>query len=287
MSYHLSVPERKMYSTIEWLLALPALERRRCETAEEYRFSFLDRAPVQDFQKFEASSISTLDMSSVEAVTYLSRRGHATPLLLNFAHGYNCGGGFEHAGGSQEEDIFRKTSLFLSLWPHRRSDDGAGVLKRNSWIGDFDQSLPRKQPFYPHSEVGAILSPHVRLSFGIDSEASYIGNDSTVFSVLSCAAQDCNREEFEVITLSEKIRTILHIAAANKHRSLVLGAFGCGYFRNPREDVASTFHKFLGPQGEFSGVFETIIFAIPSQFTDDYSAFSKLFPPIGIDVFGT
>ena len=28
--------------------------------------------------------------------------------------------GFEHAGGSQEEAIFRSTSIFLSLWPHRR-----------------------------------------------------------------------------------------------------------------------------------------------------------------------
>ena len=30
--------------------------------------------------------------------------------VLNFAHGYNCGGGFEHAAGSQEEAIFRSTS---------------------------------------------------------------------------------------------------------------------------------------------------------------------------------
>lgn len=73
--------------------------------------------------------------------------------------------GFEHAGGSQEEAIFRSTSIFLSLWPHRRKapsgehnsawggaaliqlgeDDGPGVLRRGAWIGDFDAALPRKE----------------------------------------------------------------------------------------------------------------------------------------------
>merc|ERR1719265_1022052 len=83
-----------------------------------------------------------MDMGSVDAVELLCKQGFR-PALLNFAHGYNCGGGFEHAGGSQEEDIFRKTSLFLSLWPHRRSDDGPCVLKRGMWIVDYNEDLPR------------------------------------------------------------------------------------------------------------------------------------------------
>merc|ERR1719382_524356 len=88
-----------------------------------------------------------VDDGAVEAAAALSDAG-LRPAVLNFAHGYNCGGGFEHAGGSQEEDIFRKTSVFLSLWPHRRSDDGPGVLRRGMWIGDYDGDLPRKEPFY-------------------------------------------------------------------------------------------------------------------------------------------
>merc|ERR1719272_1932594 len=104
----------------------------------------------------------TLDLGSVDAAALLIERGRK-PAVMNFAHGYNCGGGFEHAGGSQEEDIFRKTSAFLSLWPRRRSDDGPGVLRRGMWIGDFDEVLPRKDPFYPHSECAVIYSPHVRL----------------------------------------------------------------------------------------------------------------------------
>merc|ERR1719428_2077043 len=92
------------------------------------------------------------------------------PAILNFAHSYNCGGGFEHCGGSQEEDIFRKTSVFLSLWPHRRADDGPGVLKRGLWIGDFDEALPRKNAFYPHTECGDVYSPHVRIVRNVNGE---------------------------------------------------------------------------------------------------------------------
>merc|ERR1719454_1993052 len=102
----------------------------------------------------------SIGLGSVEASVLLTERGWSAA-LLNFAHGYNCGGGFEHSGGSQEEDIFRKTSVFLSLWPHRRSDDGPGVLKRGLWIGDYDADLPRKEPYYGHSDAGGIYSPHV------------------------------------------------------------------------------------------------------------------------------
>lgn len=42
------------------------------------------------------------------------------------------------------EAVQRSGEVFLSLWPHRRKDDGPGVLKRGLWIGDFDDLLPRK-----------------------------------------------------------------------------------------------------------------------------------------------
>ena len=34
------------------------------------------------------------------------------------------------------------------------------MLKRGLWIGDFDDVLPRKAPFYEHTECGGIYSPH-------------------------------------------------------------------------------------------------------------------------------
>merc|ERR1719487_2121105 len=112
-------------------------------------------------------------MGCVEAAAELCKH-QLRPAILNFAHSYNCGGGFEHAGGSQEEAIFRASSVFLSLWPHRRSDDGPGVLARGMWIGEFDATLPRKAPFYPHTEAGGILTPYCKL---VPSSAARRGVD--------------------------------------------------------------------------------------------------------------
>ena len=63
--------------------------------------------------------------------------------------------------------------------------------------------------------------------------------------------------------LKTRIELALQMAAEHNQRALVLGAFGCGVFRNPVAEVARLFHDALA--GPFSGVFERVVFA----FTDD------------------
>ncbi|CAE7644902.1 unnamed protein product [Symbiodinium pilosum] len=210
----------------------------------------------------EDRQASTLDAAKVAADLGLR------VLMLNFAHGYNCGGGFEHAAGSQEEAIFRSSSLFLSLWPHRRKDDGPGVLKRGTWIGDFDPLLPRKEPFYEHTECGGIYSPHVQL----------LGTDAEV-AVATVAAQDVTRNPpFRPELLREKIRTVLWMAREHGHDAVILGAFGCGYFSNPTEAVAQIFQQVLAT--EFSGVFRLVVFALLRD--RNFPVFAKCFPLVDV-----
>jgi len=283
----MSPPERLMRRTIEWLLALPEEERRLMEQAELHAFTRKDPAPGRTPQAGgqgpagEGPLAATLNCGAVEAAAALCRQG-CRPALLNFAHGYNCGGGFEHSGGSQEEDIFRKSSLFLSLWPHRREDDGPGVLTRGMWIGDFDAALPRKEPFYPHRECGGIYSPHVRLTRSLHLPGGPMlppedACGAPCFAVLTVAAQDVSREGyFDPALLREKVRTTLFMAAAHGHDVVVLGAFGCGYFKNPPATVAETFAELLN--GEFAGAFVAAVFAVPDRRGMNLDAFSKRFP---------
>merc|ERR1719401_2095070 len=108
------------------------------EQAVEYKFTMSQPVPQRQPSEDENNQLlCTLNVGTA-GVQILYQEG-LKPVALNFAHAYNCGGGFEHSGGSQEEACFRTSSLFLSLWPHRRSDDGPGVLKRGQWIGDFDE----------------------------------------------------------------------------------------------------------------------------------------------------
>eukprot|EP00746_Dinoflagellata_sp_MGD_P160702 gnl/MRDRNA2_/MRDRNA2_87577_c0_seq1.p1 gnl/MRDRNA2_/MRDRNA2_87577_c0~~gnl/MRDRNA2_/MRDRNA2_87577_c0_seq1.p1 ORF type:complete len:407 (-),score=67.68 gnl/MRDRNA2_/MRDRNA2_87577_c0_seq1:124-1275(-) len=274
----LTAPEVKMRETIELLLSLPEVEQSKMEMAKEYRFTRKSPAPAcPPSHGSEKPVMVTINRGTVEAVAALCKC-NMRPAILNFAHSYNCGGGFEHTGGSQEEDIFRKTSVFLSLWPHRRSDDGPGVLRRGMWIGSFDEALPRKKAFYPHTECGGVYSPHVRIVR--DRGNLYSAKDiehAPIFGVVTVAAQDCGRDPpFRMDLLSQKARTVLHIAADNGHDALVLGAFGCGYFSNPPDCVSAVFQNLLSE--EFASAFRIVVFAIPDRAGNNLTAFTGLFP---------
>jgi len=290
-----------MAETIDWLLDLPKEERRTMENAVEYKFTMDSPAPPLSTRHVSLDwklNACTVVAPTLQALELVVRRGWpkcaraAKWAVLNFAHGYNCGGGFEHAHGSQEEDLFRHTSLFLSLWPHRREDDGPGVLARGLWIGHYDPTLPRKEAWYPHTNCGGIYTPYVRvirdvllqekggvcpLRLGPDFLA---GARGTRIGVITVAAQDAQRDEaFSRELLDEKVRTILHMAVANGDDGIILGAFGCGYFLNPPGQVAEAFHEAFTT--EFADCFSSVVFAVLGD--ENLPAFEKYFPLISMD----
>lgn len=59
-----------------------------------------------------------------------------------------------------------------------------------------------------------------------------------------------------------KMRVILRSAIRNRHRNLVLGAFGCGAFANPPEEVAGMWASVLQESEFQAGWFENIVFAV-------------------------
>jgi len=280
-----------MRETIDRLLALPETERQQMEQAVAYTWTMDEPAPCRSPQPELPGAaavriVASVNMDTVEAVEMLCAH-QLRPAALNFAHEHNCGGGFDHAHGSQEEDCFRKTSCFLSLWPHRRSDDGAGVLRRGQWIGKYDHALRRKESFYPHAECGGVYSPHVRVLRSSQRRgARQPGSlwpveeiaDAPLFGMLTIAAQNVPRSPpFQRDLLREKVRCVYRMAFENGHDSLVLGAFGCGYFGNPAGLVAQTFRDVLAK--EFAGAFDVVVFAVLGNRRDsNVKAFATEFP---------
>ena len=61
--------------------------------------------------------------------------------------------------------------------------------------------------------------------------------------------------------IKNKIRTIFRIGLRKCHDSLVLGAWGCGAFRNPPVHIARLFHEVL-EEVEFKNKYRKIVFAI-------------------------
>lgn len=60
----------------------------------------------------------------------------------------------------------------------------------------------------------------------------------------------------------ERIEKVFQIAIVNDHETLILGAWGCGVFKNPPEMVAECFNIMLDKYSKF---FTKIVFAIPDD----------------------
>ena len=62
--------------------------------------------------------------------------------------------------------------------------------------------------------------------------------------------------------LAERAERVLAVAAHHGARRLVLGAWGCGVFRNDPHQVAEAFHRHLTGDGRFAAVFDRVVFAV-------------------------
>ena len=64
------------------------------------------------------------------------------------------------------------------------------------------------------------------------------------------------------------------MAVAQECDALVLGAWGCGVFRNKPEKVAELFGEVLLTNGEFANAFDYISFSIPENRKNPVNSFA-------------
>jgi uncharacterized protein (TIGR02452 family) len=199
-----------------------------------------------------STTIEVANISTLQAGKQLQENG-LNPLALNFASAKNPGGGFLSGARAQEESLCRASGLYACL---------------------------NRQPYYDHHrKLGggfytdyALYSPNVPIW---RDEKENLLNETWPLSFITMAAPNYRAHGFDPSTkpkllaeFDKRIRKILLIALANHHPSLVLGAWGCGAFGNDSQDVAPIFAKHL--KGEFSGVFQHIIFAILDRSEDKH-----------------
>lgn len=178
-----------------------------------------------------------------------------SPAVLNFANRHTPGGGVLGGAGAQEENIFRRSDLFLSLYQFHEHGGIFGV--------------PRRRESYPmdrHS--GGIYSPDVTVFRGLETEGYPLLPEPYRLGLITVAA--INRPELKtpqeiadhlVESVREKMRTIFRIGLLHGHDALVLGAWGCGAFKNPPRHIAKLFHEVM-LEAEFRNRFKKIVFAV-------------------------
>ena len=194
------------------------------------------------------------------------------PAVLNMASRRNPGGGVHHGAGAQEENLFRRSNAFCSLYQFVDYGQDEYGVPRNAAAS---YPIPR--------ESGGIYSPGATVFRSAESTGyALLAHPYRVNVLMVPAINEPGLVERDgQLWLSEgmaeatllKIRGIFRIAAHHGQIDLVLSAFGCGAFRNPPHHVAELFRQVLA-ESEFAGVFRRIAFAI----IDDHNAFHRASP---------
>ncbi|MDY7016400.1 MAG: TIGR02452 family protein [Cyanobacteriota bacterium] len=169
--------------------------------------------------------------------------------VLNFASAKNPGGGFLKGAQAQEESLARSSALYKSLLKcpkyyefHRSQRSG---LYSNHTIYSPACSVFK-------TDSGTLLEEPYCVDF-ITSPAPNAG------SILRHHPE--KRDRIPEV-LRDRGSKLLSLAAHNGCDALVLGAWGCGVFRNEPSVVARMFADYLRQNGSFWGRFKSVLFSV-------------------------
>jgi uncharacterized protein (TIGR02452 family) len=191
--------------------------------------------------------------------------GHVA--ALNFASAKNPGGGFLGGAKAQEEDLARCSALYTCQLTQRAYYDENRAS--GSMLYSDHLIYSPAVPFFRDDRLELLESPFL-LSI-LTSPAPNAGEASR---------QGRNEGGRVNAVLEARAATVLAVAAARGHRTLVLGAWGCGVFRNDPGVVARVFDHWLS-HPRFKGAFERVVFAIydRGQRGPNLRAFEERFRP--------
>ncbi len=212
--------------------------------------------------------IEVIDKDSVSAI--FQYKDKPSLAVLNFASFKHPGGGYINGTHAQEECLCEESFLY-------------NVLRHfeNTWYKEnlkyTNNSLYADRGLYTPNILfeRPILDSHKKAKCGVLTVAcpnwkSYQEN---------CLKE--NRQPIEdanMKALRDRCKFILKIAKRQHIKTLILGAFGCGVFKQNPEDVANIFKEFLET---YDYGLTHVVFAIPKfnnqSKTDNLEAFKRVF----------
>ena len=215
---------------------------------------------------------------TLEAAGPYAREGRRV-CALNFASFVQPGGGVKKGAGAQEESICRISTLFPAL---DDKDTAGPFYEKHRAIAEQNKESGRDFMEYRRNRDDCIYTPGV-IVFRKDTHDCELMPEEDWYEtdIITCAAPDLRNawqmpDSSELYSVIEsRVLKVIQTAACHQAEVLILGAFGCGVFRNPPEMVASAFETVLKQYGPY---FETVDFALGhnSRDGDNYRAFAGI-----------
>jgi len=226
-------------------------------TIPESKTEYFEAPEKLTSTKNHQTKFSVINADCLETAELLAKAG-LNPCVLNLASGHNPGGGVINGAGAQEENLFRRTNLFLSLYQFANYANEYGIKKH-------EKSYPLNK------NTGGIYSADITVFRGSEKNGYKLLKNPYNISIVTVSAiskPDLIKKNDKLYITNnliqptkEKIRTILRIAGKYNHECLVLGAFGCGAYANPPNHMAELFKEVFNEE-EFASQFKLVVFSI-------------------------
>ncbi|MEM8640444.1 MAG: TIGR02452 family protein [Cyanobacteria bacterium P01_G01_bin.54] len=190
----------------------------------------------------------TAETTQVAAHRLVTREDCQDLVLLNFASARNPGGGFINGAKAQEEDLARCSGLYPCL------------LKQPKY---YEENRSHDSLLYTDHLIYSPQVPWFR------TQSRELLDHYFLASVITAPAPNAGQLLRRNPEAGPEIERVLHrragyvlaVAQAQGHRSLLLGAWGCGVFRNDPNRVADAFGQWL-ESPRFQGCFDRVVFGI-------------------------
>jgi uncharacterized protein (TIGR02452 family) len=217
--------------------------------------------PAQGETQLEVTPETTF-----QAIARLSSQ-HGGPIAcLNFASAKNPGGGFLTGAQAQEECLARASALYHCL------------LAQPAY---YERNRANRSTLYLDLVIYSPEVPFFRDDAGQLLEQPVFASVITAPAPNRGAITDNEPQNLPLVdpTLARRAAVVLSVAASKGVKRLILGAWGCGVFRNDPRMVARSFAAYLDKGGKFAGCFDEVVFAIydNSENQATYKAFAEVF----------
>lgn len=193
--------------------------------------------------------------------------------VLNMANAFVPGGAYVEGAIAMEENLFRRTDCHFRV-THEEYDEGADRYRPETTM----LLSGRNGAVYLDTET-----PRVCIRGPEDRSRADLGYrwlaDDEVFPFFELRAAAHDRRDgspFDADEMRRRIAAQLDPLQDNGIRHAVLGAFGCGAFRNPSDRVAARYREEIDRRRDAFSVIAFAIFAA-GYGADNFEAFDRAF----------
>lgn len=187
------------------------------------------------------------NISTVAAIRMLTMEGKTAIGVLNFASAKNPGGGFLNGAKAQEESLAVSSTLYPTLIAHEEYYNENRTHRSMMYL---DYGIYSPDVVFFRDETFQLTETPVRASV-LTLPAVNMGQ---------VLLKGENVQEAKKV-MRRRMKLALGIFAEQKTRHIVLGAYGCGVFRNDPNEVAIWWKELLkeGMGQYFDSVFYAVL----------------------------